>query len=64
MLIKYSCADLNTEEVRARKGQRDHISTACPHPKGNAVDEVGSPGEMEMVTDRLKTKTQGLGLTV
>jgi hypothetical protein len=32
MLVKYTCADLNTKDVRVGKGQRDHISKTCLHP--------------------------------
>lgn len=35
--MKYSCADLNTVDVRAGKGQRDHISKACPDSEDNAA---------------------------
>lgn len=38
--MKYSCADLNTEDVRAGEGQRDQISKACPDP-GEHVASCG-----------------------
>lgn len=41
--MKYSCADLNTEDVRARKGQRDHIGKAYPDSEENAAG-CGSEG--------------------
>lgn len=42
MLVKYSCADLNTEDVRAGEGQRDQISKACPDL---GEDAAGCGGE-------------------
>lgn len=41
MLVKYSCADLNTEDVIVGKGQRDRISKACPCPEGDAAGRGG-----------------------
>ena len=58
--MKYSCADLNTEDVRAGKSQRDHISKACPHPEGDAAGCGGKGGQHMSIQDRY----QGLGLTV
>ena len=59
-LVKYSCADLNTEDVRAGKSQRDCISKACPRPVGHVVGFGGKGSQHVRVQDRYP----GLGLTV
>lgn len=41
MLVKYSCADLNTEDVRAGERQRDQISKACLDPGEDAAGRGG-----------------------
>ena len=58
--MKYSCADLNTEDVRAGKSQRDCISKAHPRPVGDVVGFGGEGGQHVRIQDRYPS----LGLTV